>query len=57
MAARAPAGDAELLRIHPVLRGVVPNETHRPMNIRYDLGNIKLRLRAVNDGKRRVTSI
>ena len=57
MAARARAGDAELLRINAPLRGIGADEAHGPMNVLGDLGDGELGLRSVHDGENCVAAV
>ena len=57
MAAGASAGDAELVRIHAVFRGVAADESHRAMHVLQNLGNDELGLRAVDNREDNIPAI
>ena len=57
MTSRAAAGDAELLRVHAIRRGIGADKTHRAIQIRHDLLHLKPRLCAMNDDEGRVACL
>ena len=54
MPARAAAGDAEFIGVHTVFSGVGAHKAHRAVQVRHDLLDLKVRLRAMHDDEGRV---
>ena len=57
MPAGAAAGDAEAVGVHAIAGGIVPNEPHGPVDVRHDLRDDELRLRAVHHSENRVATV